>query len=86
MLSNEIIISDRTVAIQSTYKEQNRIFANVGLVINDSTWSWFKCWFYSDRTEIETEKYLKASKNEICALKSFLLSNAESIKTFAESL
>ena len=86
MPNNEIIISDRTIPIQSTYKEQDRTFANVGLSMSDNTWSWFKCWFYSDRTEIETEKYLKASKNEICALKSFLLSNAESIKTFAESL
>ena len=85
MRNNEIMISDRTVAIQATWKEQDRTFANVGLSMSDNTWSWFKCWF-SDRAEIETQKYLKASKNEICALKSFLLSNAESIKTFAESL
>ena len=85
MRNNEIMISDRTVAIQATWKEQDRTFANVGLSMSDNTWSWFKCWF-SDRTEIEAEKHSRASNDEFCALKLFLLSNSGNLKTFAESL
>ena len=86
MPNNEIIISDRTIPIQSTYKEQDRTFANVGLSMSDNTWSWFKCWFYSDHTDVETEKHSRASNDEFCALKLFLLSNSGNLKTFAESL